>query len=346
MVFTCYLWLAVDKGDGLVDRTLTSSTNEKGFDFTAYVQNRIAEEFSDEHLWFSVAARSPSHRFTRVGRLSCCLSLLLCEMLVSAMFYQLDTNVSDTQGTIRLGRFVLDLREFVIAVQSLFIVLPVNLLIVMMFTHAKSRKEEEFAQNLDNQKRKFSLPHWCVYVAWLMCFLTVVGPATLLVFYSMQWGKDTSEQWLTSIVISLFIEIFVFEPLRIIVVAFLLSHIFQTRIQSSYQTPHNVDPVLDVDDILLTEEGQGEEEYLEIPKPPNKKQLERSRKNRLRESYMFKALRKIVSYIIYLTILVVVCYGARSEHGFRMTASVSEVFGNLNKASVKEIAEFLTIYIF
>ena len=264
---------------------------------------------------------------------------------MSAMFYQLDTNMSNTQGTIRLGRFVLNLREFIIAVQSLCIVLPVNLLIVTIFTHAKSRKEEGFAKNLDNQICKFSLPHWCVYVAWLMCFLAAVGPATLLVFYSMQWGKDTSEQWLISIVISLFVKIFVSEPLKIIVVAFLLSHIFETRVRSSYQTPYSVDPVLDVDDILLTEEGQGEED-LEIPKPPNKKKLQRSRKNRLRELHMFKALRKIVFYIIYLTILVVVCYGGRSEHGFWMTASVSEVFGNLNKVRVKQIAELLTIYIF
>ena len=63
----CFAWLAVDKGEGLIDRTLhCTSATDKGIDFAVYVQNRIAEEFSDSHVWFSVAARPPRYRFTRV----------------------------------------------------------------------------------------------------------------------------------------------------------------------------------------------------------------------------------------------------------------------------------------
>ena len=335
LTFMCYMWLAVDKGDGLVDRTLSSAlATGKGMDFMVYVQNKIAEEFSDNHLWFSVATRSPRHRFTRAERLSCCLSLLLTTMLASAMFYQFDTGVINTQGTLQLGRFVFNLREFIIAIQSLFVVMPINLLIVEIFTHTRSAKEKkQTSKKHAKKKRNFSLPHRFIYVAWLLCFLAAFGSATFVIFYSLQWGKDTSEQWLISIGMSVFMEIFVSEPLRIIVVAFMLSHIFKTRDQGSAQAPYNADYVVDVDDIQLSEQEE-EEEDIEIPKPPSKKQLRRARKNRLRELHMFTALRKIVSYLIYLWILIIVCYGGRSEHGFLMTSSVGKVFGNLNMVRV------------
>ena len=125
---------------------------------------------------------------------------------------------------------------------------------------------------------------------------------------------------------SVFTDIFVSEPLKIIIVAFMLSHIFKVRDHNSPQIRYHDDAIVDVDDIQLNEVDK-EEEDIEMPKPPSKKQLRRARANRLRELHMFTALRKIVSYIIYLCILVVVCYGGSSEHGFLMTSSVSKVFG-------------------
>ena len=337
LTFMCYMWLAVDRADGLVDRTLTSaSTTEKGMDFIVYVQNRIAEEFSEEHLWFSVATRSPRHRFTRVERLSCCLSLLLVIMLVSAMFYRFDEGVANTQGTLQLGRFVFNLRELIIGVQSVLVVMPLNLLIVEIFTHTTSAHEKKQSQQPTINKRQFALPHCFIYIAWLLCFLTAIGSATFAIFYSLQWGKDTSEEWVVSIGMSVFMDIFVSEPLRIIVVAFMLSHIFKAGGHSSHQKPYNAASVVDADDIQLSELDK-EEEDIEIPKPPSKKQLRRARTNRLRELHMYMALRKIVSYILYLWILIIVCYGGRSEHGFLMTSSVSEVFGQLSMVCNKSV---------
>ena len=333
------MWLAVDRGDGLVDRTLSAtSTTEKGIDFMVYVQNRVAEEFSDEHLWFSVATRSPRHRFTRVERLSCCLCLLLTIMLASAVFYELDTDVADTQGKLQLGRFVFNLRDFIIGVQSLFVVMPINMLIVKIFTHTRSANEEKQSQETPRKpatkKREFSLPHWFIYISWLLCFVTAFVASTFVIFYSLQWGKDTSEEWLISVGTSVFMDIFVSEPLKIIVFAFMLSHIFEVCEQNSAKTPDQTDSVVDVEHVQLNDVDK-EEEDIEIPKPPSKKQLRRARTNRMRERHMFMVLRKIVSYIIYLWIVIIVCYGGRNERGFFMTSSMVNVFGELSMVSAK-----------
>ena len=334
--FSCYVWLAVDKGDGLVHRSFSYSPKaEKRIDFTLFVQNRIAEEFSDEHLWFSVATRPPRYRFTRVQRLSCCLSLMLTTMLASAMFYEFDSGADSTQGFLKLGRFVINLQELIIGLESHLIIIPVNLLIVGMFTYTRSPMEKKRIRNtLVKKKRQFSFPHWFIFVPWLLCILSSVCAAAFVVMYSLQWGADTSESWLISVGMSLFMDIFVSEPLKIIVVAFMLSHMCPARpADQSTQTKYIADTVTDVDDIKLSGIDK-EEEDVDIPKPPSKRKLRHARATRMRERYMYAAFRKIMSYIVYLWILMVVCYGARSEHGYLVTSSMKKTFGELGNVRV------------
>lgn len=56
---------------------------------------KASKDFSDGHLWYSVISRPPSSTFTRVQRVSCCFSLLLCTMLTSLMFYGIPSDPSE-----------------------------------------------------------------------------------------------------------------------------------------------------------------------------------------------------------------------------------------------------------
>ncbi|XP_078344032.1 polycystin family receptor for egg jelly-like [Oculina patagonica] len=347
--FVCYTWLAVEKGDGLIDRTLTSdATDEKRMMFKVSFQNRIAEEFSDGHLWFSVATRPPRRRFTRVQRLSCCLSLLLTTMLASAMFYEFAPGHDQEQGTLKLGRLVLNLRQLIIAIESLLVVIPVNLLIVGIFSRTKPvndiRRERRYsitrrlsihmvAQNTQLQKKnRLVLPHCFVYLAWILCFLSSVASATFIIFYSLQWGKDISEQWLISIVMSMFMDIFVSEPIKIVVVAFLVSQFCKSDFEETAETPSTI---LHFDDIDITT-GQDEvdnEEDISLPVPPTERELRRARTYRIWELRMYRAIRKIVTYFVYLWILTIICYGGRSQESFSLTSSLQKTFGQLSEIS-------------
>lgn len=345
--FMCYMWLAVEKGDGLIDRTLISdSTDERQMKFKVSFQNRIADEFSNGHLWFSVATRPPRKRFTRVQRLSCCLSLLLTTMLASTMFYEFVPGHDEEQGTLRLGRLVLNLRQLIIAVESLLVVIPVNLLIVGIFSHVKTvndKRERRYsmnrrlsihmvAQNTRLLQNRYSLvlPHCFVYLAWTLCFISTAVSATFMIFYSLQWGKDISEQWLISIVMSLFMDIFVSEPIKIIVVAFLLSHLCKTDFEEMADSPSTI---VHFDDISVTagEDNVDNEKDIALPKPPSERQLRSARKYRNRELRMYKAIRKIVTYFVYLWILMIICYGGRSQESFSLTSSMQKTFGQLSE---------------
>lgn len=70
---------------------------------------KTTKDFQDGHIWFSVINRPPNSNFTRVQRVSCCFSLLLCTMLTSIMFWGIPTDPSEQTmdlGNARLCPFI------------------------------------------------------------------------------------------------------------------------------------------------------------------------------------------------------------------------------------------------
>ena len=51
---------------------------------------KTRKNLTDGHIWFSVVNRPVRSRFTRVQRLTCCISLLFCSMMASIAFYGAD----------------------------------------------------------------------------------------------------------------------------------------------------------------------------------------------------------------------------------------------------------------
>lgn len=137
--FLCYRWLAVDEGDGQIQRLLPIADAEDLKRFRHLFVSRATSELTDAHLWFSVAFRPVSSPFTRVQRVSCCLTLLLTSMMANAMWYE--TGGSGNASQINLGLFSFSWDEVFIGVCSSLIVFPVNLLLVQIFRHCRSKNK-------------------------------------------------------------------------------------------------------------------------------------------------------------------------------------------------------------
>ncbi|EDO40050.1 predicted protein, partial [Nematostella vectensis] len=86
--FVCDDWLAVDEGDGKIDRVIYPATKNELTKFNVLFATEVRKNLTDGHLWFSVVTRPANSPFTRVQRLTCCLSILLCTMLANLMFYR------------------------------------------------------------------------------------------------------------------------------------------------------------------------------------------------------------------------------------------------------------------
>ena len=85
--------------------------------------------------------------------------------------------------------------------------------------------EERVAQNVERlekkgKKGKKTLPYWCVYVAWFLVVLTVAVPAFFVFTYSMEWGEEKSNAWLTAMLLSVVESVTLIQPTKVRIIHF------------------------------------------------------------------------------------------------------------------------------
>uniref|UniRef100_A0A2K5R3E3 Polycystin 1 like 3, transient receptor potential channel interacting n=1 Tax=Cebus imitator TaxID=2715852 RepID=A0A2K5R3E3_CEBIM len=129
--FLCNCWLAVDLGDCELDRVFIPVSKRELLSFRHLFSSMIVEKFTQDYLWLSVATRHPWNLFTRVQRLSCCMTLLLCNMVISIMFWKISgtTGKRDEQ----MGTFAVAWSELLISIHTAVILFPINLVIGRLF---------------------------------------------------------------------------------------------------------------------------------------------------------------------------------------------------------------------
>ena len=137
--FICNKWLAVERGDGSVDRLLPVAGLGEATEFSHLFQQKTQKNLKDGHLWFSVFMRPPQSRFTRVQRVSCCMALLYLSMLVNAMWYE-RVPPKPRASALEFGPFSLSPEQIGVGFFSNLIVFPPTFLIVLFFRKSRLRR--------------------------------------------------------------------------------------------------------------------------------------------------------------------------------------------------------------
>ena len=102
--FICDQWLALDRGDFLIERLLPISLQEQKTQFKYLLAKQAKQKMSDGHLWFSVFARPVQSSFSRLDRLTCCFVLLAITMLMNILYYGMDNKASG--DGLKIGPFI------------------------------------------------------------------------------------------------------------------------------------------------------------------------------------------------------------------------------------------------
>ena len=189
----CENWLAVESEDGKVCRVLSIANEEEMVSFGHLFSARAIKGLADGHIWFSIVSRPPTSNFTRVQRLSCALCLLCCTMITSAMFYNMGGQ-GPSPFAVHIGSLVIDLKPFVIGLQSSVIIVPVNVLLVQIFRNLRPKnaggnKEDKICnaeKNVDEKKQDVSkgkLPHWFIFIAYAICYLASAASIFFTLLY-------------------------------------------------------------------------------------------------------------------------------------------------------------------
>lgn len=138
--FVCDRWLAVEEDDGQIDRTLHPASEKDLVQFNFLFSTEVRKNLGDGHLWYSVLHCPLRSSFTRVQRLSCCLSILTCSMLANAMFYKDGgEGEADSGVEVKIGPVRLSTKQIGIGILSSLVVLPVNLVIINIFRKARPK---------------------------------------------------------------------------------------------------------------------------------------------------------------------------------------------------------------
>uniref|UniRef100_A0A4X2LXI2 Polycystin 1 like 3, transient receptor potential channel interacting n=1 Tax=Vombatus ursinus TaxID=29139 RepID=A0A4X2LXI2_VOMUR len=124
--FLCNCWLTIDLGDCQQDQVFTSVSKKELFSFRNLYSSTIVEKFTQEHLWLSMVTCSLWSRFTRVQRLSCCMTLLICNMAINIMFWKLNSTEEVRPSSVTWS-------ELLISIQTASILFPINLIIGRIF---------------------------------------------------------------------------------------------------------------------------------------------------------------------------------------------------------------------
>ena len=156
-------------------------------------------------------------------------------MVTNAMFYQF--GAEDKSEFLQIGPFILSARQFIIGIQSAVLVVPINVLIVFIFrsirskddvTHSYEARDDNPSPTAESMRRQgCKLPRFFLYIGWALCILTSLAAAVFTIFYSMMWGTEVSNKWLTSILVSFTQDILFIQPMKVIIVASLLSLIIK-----------------------------------------------------------------------------------------------------------------------
>ena len=289
----CENWLAVESEDGKVCRILPVANEQELTNFSHVFSKKAIKGLADGHLWFSIVSRPPTNNFTRVQRLSCALCLLCCTMITSAMFYNMGGQ-DPSPFAVHIGSLIIDLKPFVIGLQSSIIIIPVNVLIVQIFRNLrkneKEKREASYGVNGDElevdkvvegvqiesqSSPKGKLPRCFIYVAYAICYLASVASIFFTLLYSIQWGKKTSTEWVIAMVTSFFQSVLLIQPIKVVLAAVVFA-LFMKNAKDSDEDQHD-------EGLVIT--SPGPKKQLTLDELEELAELENAMKQKRQEQY-------------------------------------------------------------
>lgn len=348
-IFACNRWFALEKGDGSVSRVLQASGPKELTSFGILFRSKTSKDIFDGHLWISVIGKPSKSKFTRVQRVTCCMSLLYSAMITNAMFYNIG-NTPDT-STVTLGPLSFSIKQIMIGIQSSLIALPLNVVIIEIFRNLKEKQpvSSKYQMICPLKKKSISptdklpedvvqeykakadsnacLPHSFIYIAYTLSFVTTLAASTFTLFYSMAWGKEISNKWLSSILISFFQDAFVTQPLKIVLAAIIISLILK-KLPSDFVAKKHSDTKVDIQErnTLTLNPDEASKDAYGIVEPPDEALVEKARKYKMDERKAFSILREGLLHLVFLLSLMVISYSTRDPEAYAQSDVMRAVF--------------------
>ena len=206
--------------------------------------------------------------------------------------------------------------------QSGLIALPVNILTVMIFRNTRRNVSIDFPNESEKEgtssiQTPGFFPPYFIVVGWVICLTTSVTSGTFAILYSVQWGAEKANRWLLSVGVSILQDILLNGPIIIIV---------NTSIMALVNRKPTEDNEIEkkTQQANLVHVVQGDE-LVTSHKPPEE-ELQRARSLKLQLKKLRRFFKDLVIYVVYVVLLMIVCYADRKPSSYLQTKTLKNTF--------------------
>lgn len=259
-VFTCGEWLATDRGRLGETQIHLTAIDEHLVDNNVLLKELGKRHMFDDHLWFSLSRRPNCSKFTRVQRLWSLAALFFLSMITSAMFFKAESpDISEMNLKIGPFKLTYK-QFYVGLVSSLVTIVPSIIIVAIfrkrqikgteltvMNSDIKHKTDEPKEPSNDIEKdpselsasqlpnsddnltvdckqnkkrRQCKFPWWTIFIAYGLISCSIITSGFFLFMYSLEWGKEITEEWMLTIMMCTVQSIFLVEPTKVHVLSY------------------------------------------------------------------------------------------------------------------------------
>ncbi|XP_060565690.1 polycystin-1-like protein 2 [Ruditapes philippinarum] len=358
-------WLSIET---CLEAKLSPVPTNQPLDLESRFFGNLRHRLSEGHMFISIVYRPAMSVFTRVQRASCALVFIMLNVLANALYFNPEPNYQ-TPALIQIGPFRFTSQQIYISIVcALFTTIPVCFLIEL-FKRTKRKQEttgnircscclqshccqhsakyqyrtNEKVQNeqllnlasflMESAQSEYSLllPHGFIYIAWFVVAGGTITPAFFVLLYSMEWGKQKSEEWLTTLTMSLLESILLIDPFVVICISLILAVILRSRTlrmessatktvakyrQSLGGDENTVSSSLTVLKSIVTEFKSFELKPRNVSTPVQGDNLKQAQEKHRQYINFHRSLKDIKLNLVFIIIVSVICYSNRDVRSF------------------------------
>jgi polycystin 1L2 len=174
-------------------------------------------------------------------------------------------------------------------------------------------------------------------------FISIIVPAFFVILYSMEWGRERSNDWLMAMFFSFFQSLFVVDPLKVFLITAIIACIlkksdnsdddllidsgdpyYNAIVNRDEEYLYNVTANLSQIDIRTISEQRNTR--LSQLKPIDPHELEKQRTERKKDLKMNEFIQEGAAYIFFLAVVLFLAYQSRSVNNFKLHRDLSNTF--------------------
>ncbi|XP_033098968.1 polycystic kidney disease protein 1-like 2 [Anneissia japonica] len=174
-------------------------------------------------------------------------------------------------------------------------------------------------------------PWWMIYLAWLVLFLCEGMSAYAIMLYGLKFGKQKSMDWLVSILVSFFSNVIVVQPVKMFVVAAIVSLVFKAHKKEDvgvqfFKNLHIVKSDLDVNGESHSKNHLKRKSSMKHYRPPTTQAVKIAREKRQAEAKMHVMIRSFIGQLILMWLVMEIAYTQRDPNSFFLNNIIQTTF--------------------